>query len=193
LKKLGLLLAAALVLAVVFHTAILAALGGYLVKAGPPQKADIVVVLAGDSSGNRIMKGAELVREGYAPKVLVSGPAGNYGFFECDLAIPFAVRHGYPESYFQHFEHEAKSTQTEAAALIPEIRRLGAHSVLLVTSDYHTRRAGGIFRHAAPDLTFYVVAAPDQYFTPDAWWHNREARKTFAFEWIKTVTEWFGM
>ena len=39
---------------------------------------------------------AELVKQGYVPKVLVSGPDMLYGFYECDLAIPFAVKRGYP-------------------------------------------------------------------------------------------------
>ena len=180
------------VLALVFHSAILTALGSFLVKAGPPQRADIAVVLAGDVTGNRIIKSGELVRQGYAPKALVSGPVGMYDFAECDLEIPFAVRRGFPESYFLRFEHRARSTQEEAEAIIPELHRLGAKTVLLVTSDFHTRRAGKIFRRVGPDLTFYVVAAPDSYFTPNGWWHDREGRKTFVIEWMKTVAEWLG-
>ncbi len=60
----------------------------------------MIVVLAGDFSGNRILTAGDLVRRGFAPKALVSGPSGEYGLHETDLAIPFAVRHGYPESYF---------------------------------------------------------------------------------------------
>jgi uncharacterized SAM-binding protein YcdF (DUF218 family) len=182
-----------LALVLLFHAAILAALGGYLVNAGPPHRADIALVLAGDSRGNRILKAAELVREGYAPKAIVSGPAGIYGFYECDLAIPFAAKAGFPDSYFIHAEHHATSTIEEAEALLPELRKLGAKTVLLITSDFHTRRSGKIFRRAAPDKTFYVVAAPDPYFTPDGWWHSREGRKTFMFEWMKTVAEWVGL
>ena len=193
MKRFALALAVVVVLALIFHSAILAALGSYLVKAGPPQKADLIVVLAGDSTGHRIVKSAELVRDGFAPKILVSGPAGMYDFAECDLEIPFAVKRGFPESYFLHFENRAHSTQDEAQAIVPELHRLGAKTILLVTSDFHTRRATKIFRRAAPDLTFYPVAAPDPYFTPDAWWQNREGRKTFVIEWMKTVAEWFGL
>jgi uncharacterized SAM-binding protein YcdF (DUF218 family) len=186
-------LAGVLAFCILFHAPILGAFGAFLVKAGPPQKADIALVLAGDSFGLRILKAAELVRDGYAPKVLVSGPAGLYGYYECDLAIPFAVNHGYPESYFLHFRHSARSTQQEAAESVPELRRLGAKSVLLVTSDFHTRRAGKIFRLAGPDLTWYVVAAPDHDFSASGWWRSREGRKVFMFEWMKTVSEWFGV
>ena len=97
--------------------------------------------------------------------MLVSGPSGIYGYHECDLAIPFAVKAGYPESYFVHFENDARSTQEEARDAVARLRQLGAHKVLLVTSDYHTRRAGKIFRAAAPDLQFIVIAAPDASFT----------------------------
>lgn len=177
----------------VFHSAILGAMGDLLVNDGPPRKADVVLVLAGDPSGNRIVTAAQLVRDGYAPQVLVSGPAGDYGLFECDLAIPFAERKGFPASYFVALPHHALSTIEEAQATIPEIRQMGATTVLLVTSNYHTRRAGKIFRAAAPDLTFFAVGAPDEHFSPHGWWQNREGRKTFAFESLKTVTEWFGL
>ena len=181
------------VIAVVFHSQILGALGAYLVRTDPPQKADAVLVLAGDGWGHRILTAAQLVRDGYAPKVLVSGPDGAYGLHETDLAIPFAVKHGYPESYFVAAIHSGRSTRAEALALMPEIHREGIRRMLLVTSNFHTRRAGRIFREVAPDLTITVVGAPDQNYTPDGWWHNREAQKTFLAEWEKTIATWLGI
>ncbi len=182
--------AAAVLLLLVFHAAVLAALGNFLVQAGAPEKADVIVVLAGDSFGHRILKAGELIQQGYAAKALVSGPYGMYGKYECDLAIPFAVKAGDPETDFLHVEHHARSTAEEAAAVVPKLREMGVKRVILVTSNYHTRRAGMIFRRAAPDLQFIVVAAPDEYFKPDSWWHDREASKTFVYEWMKTVAEW---
>lgn len=175
------------------HDRILGALGRYLVDAAPPEKADIAVVLAGDAYGHRILTAADLVRNGYAPLVLVSGPGGEYDFHECDLAIPFAVKRGYPESYFAHFEHNARSTAEEAEAIVPELRRRNVHKALLVTSNFHTRRAGAIFRRAAPDMTIVTIGAPDEYFTPGGWWHSREGEKTFLVEWEKTAASWVGL
>ncbi len=171
----------------------LAALGGFLVHAEAPAPADMVVVLAGDYIGNRIIIAGALVRQGLAPKALISGPADFYDLHESDLAIPFAVRHGYPESYFLPFPNDARSTTAEADAVIPELRKLHAHRIDLVTSNFHTRRAGNIYRKRAPDLEIHVVAAPDRYFTPDAWWKNREGRKTFVLERMKTIATWLGM
>lgn len=193
LRILGLALAIAVLLGLIFHNAVLAGLGSYLVKAEAPEKADIALVLAGDGDGNRILAAAELARQGYVSRVLVSGPSGMYGHYECDLAIPFAIKAGYPASYFLHFENEARSTQEEARDAIARLRQLGVHKILLVTSDYHTRRAGNIYRAAAPDLEFVVVAAPDRYFTASGWWHNRQGEKIAFNEWVKTLTEPFGI
>ncbi len=192
-RNLALVLLIVILLGVVFRTAVLTAMGSYLVQAESAQKADIALVLAGDGEGHRILTAAQLARSGYIPKVLVSGPSGVYGRYECDLAIPFAVQAGYPESYFLHFENDARSTKEEAAAATARLRQLGAHKVLLVTSDYHTRRAGAIFRSAAPDLEFIVVSAPDANFTPDGWWHTRQGEKIAFMEWVKTVTGRFGI
>lgn len=167
--------------------------GDFLVRAEPPVHADMIVVLAGDFFGNRILKGAELAREGFAPKVLVSGPGEAYGFHECDLAIPFAVRHGYPESYFVPFPNEARSTSTEADAVINELHRRNVHSVDIVTSDYHTRRAGRIFRSKTHDIYIHMVAAPDRDFSPAGWWKTRAGQRVFATEWMKTVAAWLGI
>jgi uncharacterized SAM-binding protein YcdF (DUF218 family) len=180
-------------LAVVLRTQILGALGAYLVQADPPQKADAALVLAGDGWGNRILTAAQLARDGYVPKVLVSGPDGAYGNHECDLAIPFAVKHGYPASYFLHVEHQGRSTLLEAKAVLIEIRRMGIKKLMVVTSDFHTRRSGFIFRKLAPDLKILVVAAPDENFTANGWWHSREGQKTFLLEWQKTLANWFGV
>jgi uncharacterized SAM-binding protein YcdF (DUF218 family) len=182
-----------LALAAAAHSWWLAALGRLLVRDEGAAHADIAVVLAGDYYGNRVLRAAELVKQGYVPNVLVSGPHMLYGFYECDLEIPFAVQRGYPESWFIRAPNEALSTREEAGAILADLRRRGVHRFLLVTSDYHTARAARIYRRAAPDLDMRVVAAPDKFFRADGWWRNREGRKIFVVEWMKTVANALGM
>lgn len=193
IRKLALIFIVALLAVILFHARILTALGSYLVLEDQPKQADIALVLAGDQLGNRILRASELVRQGYVPKVLVSGPGPLYGLYECDLAIPFAVKAGYPEAYFIHFEHMAHSTQEEAVYSAAELKKLGARHVLLVTSDFHTRRSARIFRAAVPGIEFTMIAAHDPYFSPSGWWHSREGEKTFFTEWEKTLANWFGV
>ena len=187
----------AVVLAVVLVLATypiwLTVLGGYLVHSDAPVPADMIVVLAGDFTGSRILTAGNLLRQGFAPKALISGPAGVYGIYESELAIAMAVRNGYPAAYFVAFPNDSKSTASESEAVISELRKLHVHKIDLVTSNFHTRRAAKIFRSHAPDMEVHVVAAPDRYFTPNGWWKEREGRKTFVMEWMKTVGEWLGM
>lgn len=171
----------------------LGAMGRFLVHEQAPEKADIGIVLAGDARGGRILKASELVKQGFVPKLLVSGPDGMYGSHECDLEIPFAVRAGYPESYFVHFENTARSTRDEAQQAAQELRKMGVHRLLLITSNFHTRRAGRMFREALPGVEVIVVASPDPYFSPDGWWKNREGQKTALYEWLKTVASWVNL
>ena len=192
-KTTFIILAALIVGAVMTRTLWLGALGAFLIQADQPAHADYAVVLAGDSYGHRIVEGAELVRQGYVRKALVSGPVGCYGIVESELAVNFAVKKGYPADYFVQFPHHAMSTEEEARVLVPELRRLGVHSFLLVTTDYHTRRAGRYFRQLAAGFDMRVVAAPDEFFRWNSWWRNREARKTVYMEWSKTVASLFGM
>jgi uncharacterized SAM-binding protein YcdF (DUF218 family) len=163
------------------------------VRAAPPVKADMIVVLAGDFTGNRILTAGDLVRRGFAPQALVSGPSGAYGLYESDLAIQFAVRHGYPQSYFIALPNDARSTRDEAADVLAALAQRHVHSVDIVTSDYHTRRAGNIYRAQARGIEIHMVAAPDVYFSPGGWWKNRDGRKTFLLEWLKTMANWFGL
>jgi uncharacterized SAM-binding protein YcdF (DUF218 family) len=167
-------------------------LGQFLIKAEEPHKADIAVVLAGDWTGNRIRRGGDLVRQGFVPAALVDGPPQHYGVPESDLAVQFAVARGYPESYFIRFPMRANSTDEEARIVLEELRKRGCKSFLLITSDFHTRRAGRIFRKYLTGMEMTVVAAPDYAFRGGHWWTTREGRKVFAFEFMKTVTEPFG-
>lgn len=187
------ILASLLILLALTHSLWMGWMGAFLVEVESPSNADLIVVLAGDPYGHRIVKAAELVKDGYAPSVLVSGPAGFYGLHESDLAIPFAVKRGFPASWFIAFPHEAHSTDEEARAIWPELRKRNVHRVLVVTSDYHTRRALHVLRARWPGIEIRMVAAPAEFFSADGWWHTREGRKTFFLECSKTLASMVGM
>jgi uncharacterized SAM-binding protein YcdF (DUF218 family) len=167
-----------------------------LIRDDGPAKADVAVVLGGDANDYRIVKSAELVRDGYVSKVLVSGPQGRSGY-ECEEAIAAAVREGFPAGWFIPVPHLAVSTFEEGRVLVAEMRRRNIHSFLLVTSNFHTARAGRIFQAFAqasePRLEMRVVASPDPYFPSDGWWHSRAGRKLFFVEWGKSLAHALGV
>jgi uncharacterized SAM-binding protein YcdF (DUF218 family) len=189
----GIVLICTIALIFIFRERILWSLGAMLDGGGPPQKADMIVVLGGDLKGKRILTAAQLARQGYAPKIFVSGVAEDYGHFESDLAIDYAVHHGYPAGMFIASHYPALSTLDEAEDDIREMRRLGVHRLLLVTSVYHTARANRIFRRQAKDLEIHAVSAPDVHWRNGQWWKDREGRKLWFTEVVKTVAEYLGV
>ncbi len=188
---LGLALAASLT-AYLTRDSWLREMGTMMVRVDQPFQADVISVLGGDWFGNRILKAGELVRKGYAPLAIVSGGGYVYGKYEGDLAIQFAVSHGYDAKYFRTLEYPCVSTKDEAQAVVREMRRMGVKRYLLVTSSFHTARAGRIFEEAAPELQMRVVPSEDTGDW-DHWWTSRESRKTFLMEFTKTVTSRFGI
>ena len=168
-------------------------LGLYLVKADEPAKSDCIFVLAGDAHGQRILRAAELYRAGMAPKVFVSGPEGNYGYTEDELAIPFAKKNGAADVPFTGWPNKGKSTLSEGREVLPRLEEAGCRSVLVVTSDFHTRRAGSILRRVWPNLTVRMASAPTVDYDVNSWWQDRTYQKTFFFEWTKTVADWIGL
>lgn len=175
----------------------LPAIGWALVRDDGPAKADIAVVLGGDFYGHRILRAGELVRQGYVPIALISGPPGVYGFYECDLAIPFAVRHGYPARFFLPFPAQVLSTRDEARTILPALQSRHVHRILLITSDYHSARAAHTFRSAARslgcDIEIRSVTATDEFFRPGSWWKSRQSQKVVFDEWTKTIASAIGL
>jgi len=175
----------------VLRVPILTSAGQFLVADETPRKADLIVSLAGDDYGLRILTAGKLVRQGYAPYALISGVPGLL-MNQADELIRYAELQGYPATYFRPFRHRSDSTKSESAALAEDLKAQGVHSILLVTSNYHTRRAREIMRREAPWLEVHTVAAPDRFFSAGGWWKTRSGQRTFLYEWLKTFSAWLG-
>lgn len=167
--------------------------GQLLMEDDGPRKADAILVLGGDDFGTRIIKAAQLAKQGYAADVLVSTPPSLMGC-NSGVTIDFAESKGYPGSLFHPIPLPpgTDSTRSEATFLGNYLRAHAINRILLVTSNYHTRRAARLWRTQAPWINITVVAAPDPYFTPGGWWKVRSGQKTFLLEWTKTVSAWLG-
>jgi uncharacterized SAM-binding protein YcdF (DUF218 family) len=175
------------------HPVWLGFLGTLLVVSDQPEHADAILVLAGDMEGLRIFKAGDLARAGFASRVYVSGPHPVYGISEAELAVNLAVRRGYDRKIFEALNMPADSTEDEAQGIARILHQRGVKSLLVVTSNYHTGRAGRIWRRIAKGIRIKMVASPDANFTPDGWWKTRTGRKTAFFEWVKTLTGPLGV
>ncbi len=163
--------------------------GLMLVHVDEPENVDAIVVLAGDWSGERIMKAVDMVKRGIAPRVLVSGVTLHFGIPECKLAVDFAVRNGGSPEWFDCFVEAAHSTREEAEKIVPELKRRGVGSILVITNDAHTARARYVWRKQAPGMKVLVTASNDE-FQRGVWWRDRESWKEFHNEVVKNLTSW---
>ena len=150
-------------------------------------------MLAGDSQGERIGRAVELAREQWAPLILVSSPGKIFDTTEGELSINWAVSRGAPREWFALVQHNADSTQEECIVLEAECRSRGIKKLLLVSSDFHTRRAGRILQRVAPQLELRTVGSQTALYNPDSWWLSRPSRKIWLMEMTKTVADFLRM
>jgi hypothetical protein len=156
-----------------------------------PEKSDAIVVLAGETRV-RPDHGIELLRQGMASHLLLDAEMRDriYDTQLIDIARSFASRlpEANRDSVCPIFGF---STFAEVNDVSRCLQSLGAHRVLIVTSDFHTRRALMIFRHRLPQYEFNAAAATNASEFGYAWWSNREWAKTTFDEWTKMV--WWQM
>jgi uncharacterized SAM-binding protein YcdF (DUF218 family) len=90
---------------------------------------------------------------------------------------------GVPPNAIIRFPHRANNTREEADALRELALNRNWHRVLIVTSNYHTRRARYIFsRVFPPQITVALVSAKDSDYDPSSWWESRVSQKIFLLE-----------
>lgn len=154
-------------------------------------KSDAIVVLAGETYFRPALA-VELLREGMAPRVFLDVETRDKVFNE--LLINIAQR------YINNLGEANRisvcpvfglSTYGESDDISRCLRSLGAHRVLIVTSEFHSRRALMITRHRLPQYDIHVAAARNPLEFGDAWWTKREWAKTTFDEWTKLI--WFEM
>lgn len=168
-----------------------AANAGRILVLNHPQKSDAIIVLAGETE-YRPQLGLRMLDEGYGSKLVIDVPAGQeiYQYTQVQLA----------ESYFGKLPESASiricpivglSTRDESHDVAKCLNQ-DERKILIVTSDYHTRRALAIFRHELPGRSFSIAAASHSQEYGIDWWRHREWAKTCFDEWLK-LAWWDGV
>src|SRR5437667_2754026 len=152
-----------------------------------PQRADVIVALAGETD-RRPAQGMELISLGYAPRMILNVPATAkiYGIGMLEIAQAYVQRLPQRQS-MSTCPIVGLSTKTEAQDVAGCLKPLGVHDVLLVTSDYHTRRALSTFQHELPQYHLFVAAAYDPQQFGAQWWKHRQWAKVNLGEWMSLL------
>jgi uncharacterized SAM-binding protein YcdF (DUF218 family) len=162
----------------------------------PPGHVEAAIVLQGSIAAEkaRIVGAVGLLQRGVADRVIVSVPKESYW----GQSIPPVARAYLVQNYgsdiasrvdFCETSGDVNSTAQEAQASGPCIREHNWQSVVVVTSDYHTRRAGmiwrKIYRHD-PQLHIWIMGVTDPEFQ-QPWWRHRLSAKVWITESAKLV------
>ncbi len=155
----------------------------------PSAHADAILLLGDDNFyADRATRAAELIRQGVAPVVVASGrrlrpSAGMAELLQHDL-----IERGVPKEKILLLAQDVDSTEEEAATLAKYSEEHHFRSVIVVTSNYHTRRARYVFEKAFPSaIAVTVASARDGDFDPDHWWEKRKSEKLFFHELTGTL------
>jgi len=150
----------------------------------PVASADVIIILGDDNyAGDRAFHAAELYRSGLAPVVVASGRMLRANTGIADLMAHDLESFGIPAAAIVKFPHRGANTQEEASALAGLIATRKWKRILLVTSNYHARRALFILeRFIPPGVTVHVSGARDSEFDPSRWWETRQGQKLFLGE-----------
>jgi hypothetical protein len=152
-----------------------------------PRKSDVIVVLAGETE-RRPQRGLELLDQGLARRLILDVPANSriYQWNQLELAQKYVQSLPQAVAITVCPIHE-QSTKGEAQDVSPCLEPMRAHSVLLVTSDFHTRRALSIFHRVLPQYDFSVAAAFDEREFGTQWWRKRQWAKVNFDEWLRLM------
>ncbi len=174
--------------------------GSYLLISDQPLPShlDGAVVLQGSILGQkaRVAGAVLLIQQGRADKILVSVPRESY-WGQAVAPVAYAYNEKlYGQEIVSHFifcetGDDVDSTEGESKVLFECIQAHGWHSIAVVTSDYHTRRAGIIWRqmlrekHSSVQLWIHAVADPE--FRASKWWRDRRSAKYWFLECTKLM------
>lgn len=179
---------------VIGHTPWIEAPVRALVRRDPPRRCPAVVVLSADlfadggldrHSYERVMRGIQLVRQGYAERLVLtrlppprksSVPAVKRELAALDFTIPIDE------------VGPVTNTYAEALAVRSLARERGWKELLLVTSPSHTRRAGATFRKAGVP----VVVQPCDEHGFDLNGLQQAGDRIAAFrDWLYETSGWY--
>lgn len=188
-----------IVLSVIVVTLILliiiaANLGNLLIVNDELNKADAIVVFSGDN-GPRTEKGVELLKEGLGEYLILSGGVVYDDVTMAELMKNHALKLGVPEEKIL-LEDKASTTHENAKLTKEIIEENNFKSVIVVTSEYHSRRSKLAMEKALEDtlidgesIEVMVANSAEEKFT-SKWWTSGNSVLIVISEYLKLMGYW---
>ena len=179
---------------------ILRRVGGYLVNTDTTlNRADVIFVLNGDYN-TRPFYAVDLYDQRKAPRIAIaqaeSSPAEQLGLVQnvTDIAVKVMESEGVPadDIYILSKNQPVTSTFDEVAAIHQYLIDNNYDSVILVTSQMHTRRARWILEKEleGSSISIQVAGSPHPTFDASNWWTVEDGLIFVNNEYIKLIFYW---
>ncbi|MBL7799292.1 MAG: YdcF family protein [Chitinophagales bacterium] len=177
-----------------FHAPILRTAAQFLIHEDSLQKADALVVLSG-SAFERGNKGAELLQNGFAQKIICPGGNLDLNYFilfgdsiyECDITKKKILQSGVSDSSVVCI-YDGTSTQEEAQAVRAYCLLHQIKSIIVISTYFHTARVKRVYSKIfdGSGITIIIRGAKSVHYDENQWWHSEEGLISFNNEWMKT-------
>lgn len=186
------------------HEPVLRAVAHALVVEDALADADALVVVAGDAPF-REQAVADLFKQGWAPRVIVSRPVNpasvaalvELGVRPLDVqgeSHAALLRFGIPAAAIVTLEQTAQITEDELALVRQEAHARGWRRLILVSSPDHTRRVKTIwYRRGGDGIQAIVRASPYGRFPRDGWWRERRMAERVLHEYLGLAALYLGV
>lgn len=171
-----------------------------LIVSAPLAHADVIMIMSGSAVfKERTQRAAELYREGRASKIILTNDNQEGGWASNEqrnipyheLAARYLRRYGVPDEAIEILPEPVTGTYEESHLLRRYAEQKGLHSILVVTSAYHSRRALWTLRHtfASSGITIGLDAVPpgQQVPRPSTWWLRPRGWQLVPGEYLKMV------
>ncbi len=192
------------VLAYLVHPIVLRSVGAYLVVEDVLEPASAIVVLGGRAP-LRALEAARLYKDGWAPKIILNQALRRETFYALsslgiDLVEEYqcereALLHsGVPEDAIMVIEEEVENTLAELRAVLRSFYPPKETTLIIVTSNYHTRRTAAIWNHLTDGQVKGLIqwSRSDPSFDTTTWWKNRNSIKYLVNEYMGLINYWLG-
>jgi hypothetical protein len=147
-------------------------------------RSDVILILDGSIDGH-FARGLGLFQEGYGKQIVVTEDVDQlvFGRTRADLANQF-IRDRVASLANRIDVCPTRGDLRESVVqVIRCIPNVGVQRILLVTSDYETRRTLSIFNRLVPRYHWSVSAAEDPSQFGYKWWRHRQWAKRMVVGW----------
>ncbi len=171
-----------------------------LMVSAPLTRADAIVVLSGSAAfKERTQRAAELYKEGRAARIVLTNDNQQAGWASDEqrnipyreLAARWLRRQGVPETAIETLPQTVSGTYDESLLLRNYAEAHDLHSLLVVTSAYHSRRALWTLRqnfsHSPITIGLEAVPPGQQAPSPATWWLHFRGWQMVPGEYVKMI------